>query len=375
MKKAVLLLAAVLLPLLGGSVDAASTDDPRAAREEARRRRVEATTKLDALKASEQELLAAAEALDDDVLAQAARVDAARQAVAAAEAEMQQAANAVAETKTEISTLERAVIDRAVQEFISPHDERLGTAVESSDLAQTARKHVLLDTVTAVDDDLLDSLDASREDYELAQAQATAAREKAAARRAETEGRLAQLEKAQAQQRRLRAAITSRQREVLAEIDAQAASESALTRLIREREAAARAVADDDGGGSGGTRSGGCIWPTRGTVTSEYGRRSGRQHQGMDIAAGTGTPIWAAQSGTVIYAGTQSGYGNITIIDHGSFTTAYAHQSRIGVTEGQQVGQGDRIGSVGNTGRSTGPHLHFETRYGGTARNPRNCLP
>lgn len=374
MKKAVLLLTAVLLPLLGGGVDAATTDDPRAAREEARRRRIEATAKLDALKASEQELLDVAAALDDDVLAQAARVDAARQAVAVAEAEMQESANAVAETKMEITSLERAVVDRAVQEFISPHDDALDSVVESTDLAQTARKHVLLDTVTAIDDDLLDALDATREDFEVAQARASAAREKAAARRAETEGRLAQLEKAQAQQRRLRAAITSRQREVLAEIDAQAASESALTRLIREREAAARA-ARGDGGGSGGTRAGGCIWPTRGRVTSEYGQRWGRQHQGIDIAAPTGTALWAAQSGTVIYAGQQSGYGNVTIIDHGSFSTAYAHQSRIGVSEGQRVSQGDRIGSVGNTGRSTGPHVHFETRYGGTARNPRSCLP
>ena len=372
MKKAVFLLLALTLPLLGGAIGAASSDDPRAAREEARRRRIEATAKLDALKASERELLAAADALDDDVLAQAARVDAARQAVAVAEGELQESANALAETKTEITSLERAVIDRAVQEYMSPHDESLGAVVESTDLAQSARKHVLLDTVTAVDDDLLDALAASQEDYELAQARAAAAREKAAARRAETEGRLAELEKAQAQQRRLRAAITAREREVLAEIDAQSATESALTRLIREREAAARSA---PGGGSGGTRAGGCIWPTRGTVTSEYGRRSGRQHQGIDIAAATSTPIWAAQSGTVIFAGQQSGYGNLTIVDHGSFSTAYAHQSRIGVTEGQRVSQGDRIGGVGNTGRSTGPHLHFETRYGGTARNPRNCLP
>lgn len=372
MKKAVFLLLVLALPLLGDAIDAASSGDPRAAREEARRRRVEATAKLDALKASERELLAAAAALDDDVLAQAARVDAARQAVAAAEAEQQEAANSVAETKTEIAAIEQAVVNRAVQEYMSPHDESLG-AIESTDLAQSARKHVLLDTVTAVDDDLLDALAASREDYELAQSRAEAAREKAAARRAETEGRLAELEAAQAQQQRLRAAITAREREVLAEIDAQSATESALTRLIREREAAARAA--PGGGGSGGTRAGGCIWPTRGRVTSEYGRRSGRQHQGIDIGAGTGTPIWAAQSGTVIFAGQQSGYGNLTIVDHGAFSTAYAHQSRIGVNEGQRVSQGDRIGSVGNTGRSTGPHLHFETRYGGSARNPRGCLP
>ena len=372
MKKAVLLLIALVLPLLGSGVDAASSDDPRAARDEARRRRLEATAQLDALKAGEQELLAAAEALGDDVLAQAARVDAARQAVAVAEAEAQEAANSLAETKAEIAAIEQAVVDRAVQEYMSPHDDTLASVAESVDLAESARKHVLLDTVVAIDDDVLDALGAAREDYELSRERAEAAREKASARRSETEARLAVLERAQSEQRRLQAAITTRQREVLAEIDAQSASESALTRLIREREAAARA---SNGGSTGGTRAGGCIWPTRGTVTSEYGRRSGRQHQGIDIAAGTGTAIWAAQSGTVIFAGQQSGYGNMTIVDHGDFSTAYAHQSRIGVSEGQRVAQGDPIGAVGNTGRSTGPHLHFETRYGGSARNPRGCLP
>ena len=76
----------------------------------------------------------------------------------------------------------------------------------------------------------------------------------------------------------------------------------------------------------------------------------------------------------VIFAGRQSGYGNTVIIDHGDMTTLYGHMSRIGVGQGQSVGQGDQIGAVGNTGRSTGPHLHFETRYGGSPRNPRRCL-
>jgi murein DD-endopeptidase MepM/ murein hydrolase activator NlpD len=117
------------------------------------------------------------------------------------------------------------------------------------------------------------------------------------------------------------------------------------------------------------------MWPTRGTVTSEFGNRWGRLHAGIDIAAPSGTPIFAAQSGTVIFSGVQSGYGNVVILSHGGgLTTLYGHQSRVAASNGQQVGQGDNIGFVGNTGRSTGPHLHFETRYGGSPRNPRGCL-
>ena len=117
------------------------------------------------------------------------------------------------------------------------------------------------------------------------------------------------------------------------------------------------------------------MWPASGRVTSEYGRRWGRLHAGIDIGAPIGTPIYAAAAGTVIFAGRQSGYGNVIIIDHGGgFSTLYGHQSRLSVGDGASVSRGTRIGSVGNTGRSTGPHLHFETRYGGSPRNPRGCL-
>lgn len=119
----------------------------------------------------------------------------------------------------------------------------------------------------------------------------------------------------------------------------------------------------------------GWSWPANGPVTSEYGRRWGRAHEGIDIGAGTGSAIFAARSGTVSYTGRRGGYGNMTLISHGGgITTAYAHQSSIGVSPGQQVGAGERIGSVGCTGSCTGPHLHFEVRVNGSPRNPRSYL-
>jgi murein DD-endopeptidase MepM/ murein hydrolase activator NlpD len=115
--------------------------------------------------------------------------------------------------------------------------------------------------------------------------------------------------------------------------------------------------------------------PVNGTVTSNFGPRWGRNHDGIDIAAPTGTPVRAAACGTVSLAGQQSGYGNMVCITHTSqFSTCYAHLSRFGVTNGAQVQQGQVIGYVGCTGNCTGPHLHFETRVGGQAQDPRGYL-
>ena len=122
----------------------------------------------------------------------------------------------------------------------------------------------------------------------------------------------------------------------------------------------------------------GFIWPAKGVFTSGYGPRWGRMHKGIDIAAPTGTPINAAADGVVVSAGwNRGGYGKLVDIRHPDGTlTRYAHNSKILVRKGQQVQQGQRISLMGSTGFSTGPHLHFEIRKGGTkAVNPVAFLP
>ena len=110
-------------------------------------------------------------------------------------------------------------------------------------------------------------------------------------------------------------------------------------------------------------------------MTSPFGWRWGRMHEGIDIGVGYGTPIQAAAGGTVIYCGWEEGYGNFVVIDHGgNLATAYGHQSRIAVTCGQQVSQGDVIGYVGCTGHCFGPHLHFEVRVNGNPVDPLGYL-
>ena len=111
--------------------------------------------------------------------------------------------------------------------------------------------------------------------------------------------------------------------------------------------------------------------PTRGTLTSRFGSRWGRMHEGIDIAAKIGTPVNAADGGKVIFSGTSGAYGKLVKIDHGGgFVTYYAHNSKLLVSKGDKVFKGQKIAESGNTGRSTGPHLHFEVRKNGKPVNP-----
>jgi murein DD-endopeptidase MepM/ murein hydrolase activator NlpD len=119
----------------------------------------------------------------------------------------------------------------------------------------------------------------------------------------------------------------------------------------------------------------GLIWPVSGPVTSPFGWRWGRMHEGIDIGANTGTPIEAAAAGTVIYCGWEEGYGNFVVLDNGGdLATAYGHQSEIAVHCGEHVDQGQIIGYVGCTGHCTGPHLHFEVRINGNPVDPLGYL-
>lgn len=112
-------------------------------------------------------------------------------------------------------------------------------------------------------------------------------------------------------------------------------------------------------------------YPTEGRLSSPFGIRWGRNHTGMDIAADTGTPIYAPAGGVVTFSSTKTGYGNYIMIDHGNgYVTAYAHMDTKKVHEGDTVEKGDLIGTVGNTGRSTGPHLHFEVMVDGKYVDP-----
>jgi murein DD-endopeptidase MepM/ murein hydrolase activator NlpD len=162
--------------------------------------------------------------------------------------------------------------------------------------------------------------------------------------------------------------LTAAERAEAGEIDAlQAASNEIAARI--------RAAQAGRSGTTSSVSSSGLIWPVSGPITSPFGWRWGRMHQGVDIGVPSGTPIHAAAAGTVIYCGWEEGYGNFVVIDHGgNLATAYGHQSSIAVACGQQVAQGQVIGYSGCTGHCFGPHLHFEVRINGDPVDPMGYL-
>jgi murein DD-endopeptidase MepM/ murein hydrolase activator NlpD len=128
----------------------------------------------------------------------------------------------------------------------------------------------------------------------------------------------------------------------------------------------------------GGKPGAGLQWPLRDSrMSSVYGQRWGKQHEGIDLAAPVGTPVLAAKDGIVLYAdNTVRGYGNMVVLSHdGDLLTAYAHTSVLLVHKGDRVRAGQMIARVGQTGHATAPHLHFEVRQGQVPRNPLRFLP
>ena len=155
--------------------------------------------------------------------------------------------------------------------------------------------------------------------------------------------------------------------EHMASLQAESAS---LAARIRAAQSAAIVPAP-----TGAASAAGFVWPVHGILTSGYGWRWGRMHEGIDLAVGNGTPVVASAAGTVIVAGWTGGYGNLVVVDHGNgIATAYGHNTSVTVGPGQSVAQGQLIAYSGNTGHSTGPHVHFEVRLGGAAVDPMGYL-
>ena len=165
-------------------------------------------------------------------------------------------------------------------------------------------------------------------------------------------------------------ALVITQSQVQDEIDESKSLEAASAQL------AARLQGDSGGSPPVAGGNGTFQWPVSGPITSPFGMRWGTLHPGIDIGVPIGTPIHAAGSGTVVWCGWMSGYGNLVMIDHhNGLATLYGHQSRVAVACGQNVTTGQVIGYSGCTGFCTGPHVHFEVRANGTPVDPLGYLP
>ncbi|MEZ5144290.1 MAG: peptidoglycan DD-metalloendopeptidase family protein [Acidimicrobiales bacterium] len=422
------------------SAPAPAPGEERARRDDIRRRQAEVAAQLDELNASDDQLESALGSLDANLRTEQARADDAARAAEDAQAWADRAQAEADHTAQEVDRLRDAVRRRAVDLYVDPagQTKMADDLLAGDDLTETERRRALVAVATGHDADTMDRYGAAKATLDEQRHTADQARGQAQTQRQEVEARVEDLRTARQQQADLKAALDRRIASYQAETSQLAAEDAALGALIRQRQAEAAAAAQAQAaqaaqaaqqaaaapsttaaaGGPGtsaapgttgpagtaapgssapaGTaapgpapttgapapappptsRPGRLIFPTSGTVTSEYGMRWGRLHAGLDISAPIGTPIVAAAGGTVIFAGWNGGgYGNLVVIDHGGgLSTAYAHQSRVAASVGQRVSAGQVIGYVGSTGSSTGPHLHFETRENGNAVNPRRYL-
>jgi murein DD-endopeptidase MepM/ murein hydrolase activator NlpD len=288
-----------------------------------------------------------------------------------------------------LDTLERHL--RALYEADDP--DIIGFALGATSFSELLDHYDLLNRIGRQDERIASSLADAHAELEQARAETERAREGAArsealvaarttAQRAARDRIVASKNELLAARREKSAALASigdDREEYLAEADALAAESAALAaRIVAAQQAAAAAAASAGSPSSGSAApsgSGRLGWPVAGPVTSGFGWRWGRMHEGIDIAVGTGTPVHAAEAGTVIYAGWLGGYGNLIVIDHGEgLSTAYAHNSSLIVGQGAAVGRGFVVALSGNTGNSSGPHVHFEVRVGGGAVDPIGYL-
>ena len=413
-----LCLLAQLIPS-GVSAQTEQIDQLRSDRDAVRADRARAAADLDPLLSANEQIEEALRVLTEDLASRQAELDATRFQLERARIEVIAAQDEVVLEQQRIADLRLQLQRQAITAYVQPRGTGDDDVFRASDLNEGERRRALVSAVQTSQADILDDLRVAEANRELAVARAENAQRNIESRELQAQRQVTQVDEAIANQQRLEAILVERIAEFQEEVDLLAVDEANLqaeiTGLIIEEEQRAAAIREAAriqaerervareeeqrrqaqiaaavrGEASAveapvsranaalvGAPSGqGLTWPVNGTVTSNFGPRWGRQHNGIDIAANTGTTVASAGSGTVIAAGFSGGFGQRVLIQHsGGLVTLYAHLSSINVSTGQSVSSGTSIGAVGCTGSCTGPHLHFETRVGGTAYDPRSYL-
>lgn len=405
--------------LVGGAgAQTDEIDELRADRDQVRADRARAAADLDPLVAANEEIEEALRLLTEDLSARRAALDATRARLDKARSDVEAARTQVLVEQQRIAELRVQLQHQAISAYVQP---RTGDQVlASSDINDGERRRALFSAVSTSRADILDELRIAEANMELAVTRAENAERDIASREEIAARQIIEVEQGIADQQRIQEIRNARIVDYQAEIDAHRADEDALTAQItgliaedearkaaireaariqaeRERVAAeeARVAAQraaDLAAGRTPTQTAvsradaglvsapavavsSLIMPVGGPITSGFGPRWGRMHNGIDISANSGTPVVAAGSGTVVAASYSGGFGNLVLIDHGGgLVTFYAHLNSMNVRQGQTVAAGNSIGTVGSTGNSTGPHLHFETRVNGVAYSPMQYL-
>ncbi|MDQ1391576.1 MAG: hypothetical protein QOF30_553 [Acidimicrobiaceae bacterium] len=345
----------------------AGADDPTARRDQTKAKQALVKGQLDLAKASDAAVENRLNALSAEVSASQNQLDDARRTQSTATAQVDEASRRLGEATARFDQTRRNLQNAALQAYMRPLQPTASTAL--FDVNEFARAEALLSVAAGNQSDAIDASRQAQRDRFQAKSVVQAALATAAARSKVASQRAAELSAARSAQQRAHDDLQKRITDLTSESAALAAQQGSIEALI---------AAHAGSGGSfaaGPVSASGLIWPVHGPVTSEFGPRWGGFHPGIDIAPPFGTPIHAAKAGVVILAGWVSGYGNYTLIDHGGgLVTGYGHQSRLAVTVGQTVTQGQVIGYEGSTGNSTGPHVHFEVRINGQVQNPRGYL-
>ena len=325
--------------------------------------------------------------LDVQIAGAQAELDAAQVQLDAAIADELEARQRAVQATDELERAQADFSDQVVSAFM--HDTRFEPPriLSTPDtVAELSSARALVDALNEKQSDLIAELEDLEDEAAELRRDAERARGRAASVRDDVGVRAAALDaarEAQAQSRAKVVAEAANEERLLA----QARNErQSYERRIKQLQAESDSIADllrrRGSGGVAISGNGSLSSPVaRPVITSAFGYRTHpiygdrRLHAGIDLRGTTGTPIYAAAPGEVVFAGVRGGYGNCVIIDHGGgVATLYAHQSKLAVQVGDEVARGQVIGAVGSTGFSTGPHLHFEVRVRGVPADPLGYL-
>ena len=269
--------------------------------------------------------------------------------------------------------------DRIVAIYQSGNLSTVDVLLDSSNFSELMTRLDYAQELAAQDERIAESVGRAKDRIQVQQANTTVTRKKVfavaqavAARTRQTRqvrdelvARENALAGTRSERRDALASVQQQKEEYLHEVESLLAVSASLASRIQTSQSSSSVVPS----------SSGLVWPVSGPVTSGFGWRWGRMHEGIDIAVPTGTPVVAAASGRVIVAGWMGGYGNLVVVDHGGgLATAYGHNSSFAVGSGSTVSQGQTIAYAGSTGNSTGPHVHFEVRVNGSPVDPLGYL-
>lgn len=337
-----------------------------------RERQAELALQLDPATANVEQLVAAQTTLDQYLQAAVAQGTEAERAQVDAERRIAGYRDELKDIERDLTEVTNALRIQAVRLYLDPENaDRSFRFLRADTITDAERKRVFGDVVVGDTRDLSRRMREDKARRDLLENQIAAAREEADANGGERKRLYERVLAGQGAQERLQSAWDKRITKLASGSD-DIADAGALDKAIADQRAKQPPVAPS------ASSSNRLTWPCRGPITDTYGYLSsrGRNHWGIDVGAPSGTTVTAAQGGRVVLAGWQSGYGNVVAIDHpNGLETRYAHLSRISVSVGASVGQGQTIGAVGSTGNSTGPHLHFEVYLNGTHQNPMKYLP